>query len=90
MCPESGVTHVSGNTPHERGSRRFGRIERGRAKTAVRLLPLSLVVGAAFLVACDAVARSIVPGRVLPVGVVTAALGAPAIIVLLLRARREA
>jgi len=53
-----------------------------------RLLPLSLVTGAAFLVACDAVARSIVPGRELPVGVVTAALGAPTLVVLLLRARR--
>jgi iron complex transport system permease protein len=56
----------------------------------VRLLPLSLVAGAAFLVACDAVARSIVPGRELPVGVVTAALGTPTLVVLLLRARREA
>jgi iron complex transport system permease protein len=54
----------------------------------VRLLPLSLVAGAAFLVVCDAVARSIVPGRELPVGVVTAALGAPTLVVLLLRARR--
>jgi iron complex transport system permease protein len=54
----------------------------------VRLLPLSLVAGAAFLVACDAAARSIVPGRELSVGVVTAALGAPALVVLLLRARR--
>jgi iron complex transport system permease protein len=53
-----------------------------------RLLPLSLVAGAAFLVVCDAVARSIVPGRELPVGVVTAALGAPTLVVLLLRARR--
>ena len=53
-----------------------------------RLLPLSLVTGAAFLVACDAVARSLVPGRELPVGVVTAALGAPTLVVLLLRARR--
>jgi iron complex transport system permease protein len=56
----------------------------------VRLLPLSLVTGAAFLVVCDAAARSIVPGRELPVGVVTAAIGAPALVVLLLRARREA
>jgi ABC-type Fe3+-siderophore transport system permease subunit len=54
-----------------------------------RLLPLSLIAGAAFLVVCDAVARSIVPGRELPVGVVTAALGAPTLVVLLLRARRQ-
>jgi iron complex transport system permease protein len=53
-----------------------------------RLLPLSLVAGAGFLVACDAVARSLVPGRELPVGVVTATLGAPGLVLLLLRARR--
>ncbi|MEB2310304.1 MAG: iron ABC transporter permease [Sorangiineae bacterium] len=52
------------------------------------LLPLSLVVGAAFLVGCDALARVALPGRDLPVGVVTAALGAPALIVLIARARR--
>lgn len=52
------------------------------------LLPLSLVVGAAFLVGCDALARVALPGRELPVGVVTAALGAPALIVLIARARR--
>jgi iron complex transport system permease protein len=53
-----------------------------------RLLPLSLFAGAGFLVACDAVARSLVPGRELPVGVVTATLGAPGLVLLLLRARR--
>ncbi len=52
------------------------------------LLPLSLVGGAAFLVACDTVARIALPGRELPVGVVTAALGAPALIALLARRRR--
>jgi iron complex transport system permease protein len=56
---------------------------------AVRtLLPLSTVGGAAFLVLCDSLARSVVPGRELPVGVVTAALGAPALVVLIARARR--
>ncbi|HEY3497725.1 MAG TPA: iron ABC transporter permease [Polyangiaceae bacterium] len=52
-----------------------------------RLLPLSLLSGAAFLVACDALARSVVPGRELPVGVVTATVGAPSLVVLLFRAR---
>lgn len=47
------------------------------------LLPLSWVGGAAFLVGCDAVARVVLPGRDLPVGVVTAALGAPALVLLL-------
>jgi iron complex transport system permease protein len=53
-----------------------------------RVLPLSLVSGAAFLVLCDALARSVSPGRELPVGVVTAALGAPGLVVLLFRGRR--
>jgi iron complex transport system permease protein len=52
-----------------------------------RVLPLSLVTGAAFLVLCDALARSLSPGRELPVGVVTAALGAPGLVILLFRAR---
>jgi iron complex transport system permease protein len=54
-----------------------------------RVLPLSLVSGAAFLVLCDALARSVSPGRELPVGVVTAALGAPGLVVLLFRARQR-
>ncbi|HEX5101094.1 MAG TPA: iron ABC transporter permease [Polyangiaceae bacterium] len=56
--------------------------------TLARVLPLSLVTGAAFLVLCDALARSLSPGRELPVGVVTAALGAPALVLLLFRSRR--
>lgn len=55
-----------------------------------RVLPLSLLTGGAFLVVCDALARSLSPGRELPVGVVTAALGAPGLVLLLLRARRGA
>jgi iron complex transport system permease protein len=51
------------------------------------LLPLSLVTGSAFLTLCDAVARTLVPGRELPVGVVTAALGAPALVILIARRR---
>jgi iron complex transport system permease protein len=52
------------------------------------VLPMSIVSGAAFLVACDLFARSILPGRELPVGIVTAALGAPALVLLVVRARR--
>ena len=51
------------------------------------VLPLSLVLGASFLVACDALARVILQNRELPVGVVTAALGAPALVVLIARQR---
>ena len=53
-----------------------------------RVLPLSLASGAAFLVLCDALARSVSPGRELPVGVVTAALGAPGLVLLLFRGRK--
>jgi iron complex transport system permease protein len=53
------------------------------------LLPLSFIGGAAFLVLCDAFARIALPGRELPVGVVTAALGAPALVFLVARSRRE-
>jgi iron complex transport system permease protein len=51
------------------------------------LAPLSALAGAAFLVAADAGARLLLPDRELPVGVVTAALGAPALILLLWRNR---
>lgn len=53
------------------------------------LLPLSLITGAAFLVGCDLFARIVVPGRELPVGIVTAALGAPSLVLLVARARRR-
>lgn len=52
------------------------------------LLPLSALAGAAFLTLCDALSRSLLPGRELPVGVLTAALGAPALIALITRSRR--
>ncbi len=52
------------------------------------LLPMSLCVGAALLVTCDTFARLIVPGRELPVGIVTAALGAPTLVFLVARGRR--
>jgi ABC-type Fe3+-siderophore transport system permease subunit len=51
------------------------------------LLPMSSCVGAAALVTCDLVARLLVPGRELPVGIVTAALGAPALVALVARKR---
>ncbi len=52
------------------------------------VLPASLVGGAAFLVACDTVARLALPGRELPVGVITALLGAPTLVFLVARRRR--
>jgi iron complex transport system permease protein len=52
------------------------------------VLPYSLLVGGAFLVGCDTLARAAWAARELPVGVVTAALGAPAL-VWLIAARRD-
>lgn len=49
------------------------------------LMPLSLAGGAAYLLFCDILARTIVPGRELPVGIVTAILGVPFFVVLLHR-----
>jgi iron complex transport system permease protein len=53
------------------------------------LLPLSAIGGAAFLVACDVVGRTALASREIPVGVVTAALGAPGLVLLLFRARKD-
>ncbi len=51
------------------------------------LLPMSALVGAAFLVACDSLARWVLPGQDLPVGVVTATIGAPLLVFLVTRRR---
>ncbi len=48
-------------------------------------LLLSWLSGGAFLCGCDLLARSILPGRELPVGVLTASLGAPALFLLILK-----
>lgn len=52
------------------------------------LLPMSMLVGAAFLVLADLVARTVVSPSELPVGVVTAFCGAPFFLYLLQRGRR--
>jgi iron complex transport system permease protein len=54
------------------------------------LLPASAMAGAAFLIACDLVARTIVPPIEIRLGVVTALGGAPFFLLLLLRRLREA
>ncbi|MFC4604870.1 FecCD family ABC transporter permease [Rhodococcus kronopolitis] len=51
------------------------------------LLPLSLLLGAAFLVLADVVARTAVAPAELPIGVVTAAIGAPFFLLVLRRTR---
>jgi len=51
------------------------------------LLPMSAISGAGFLVVCDTIARTCIPGRDLPVGVMTAAIGAPLLLWLILGGR---
>ncbi|WP_027351182.1 FecCD family ABC transporter permease [Halotalea alkalilenta] len=52
-----------------------------------RLLPASALIGANFMVLADIVSRIIVPQQVLPIGVVTALVGAPAFALILYRSR---
>jgi iron complex transport system permease protein len=52
------------------------------------LLPLSALSGAIFLVWCDTAARTLFDPRELPVGIVTAIIGAPVFVALMTRARR--
>jgi iron complex transport system permease protein len=54
-----------------------------------RLLPVSLLLGAGFLLAVDTVARTVGPVE-LPLGVLTASLGTPLFLWLLAVARRPA
>ncbi|MBO0891542.1 MAG: iron ABC transporter permease [Acidothermales bacterium] len=53
-----------------------------------RILPLSIVGGAAFLVLADLVARTAASPAEIPLGVITAFVGAPFFLVVLRRARR--
>ena len=52
-----------------------------------RLLPVSALIGAGYLLAVDTLARSIAPVEV-PLGILTAVIGAPFFVVLLARGRR--
>ena len=52
------------------------------------VLPLSMVLGAAFLVAVDLLARTIAAPAEIPIGVLTAAFGAPFFVVVLRSSRR--
>lgn len=54
------------------------------------LLPLSALVGAVFLLWADTLARTLFDPRELPVGIVTALIGAPVFALLLARRRSEA
>lgn len=54
-----------------------------------RLIPASLLGGGSFLVICDALARSVRPPAEIPVGVITALVGGPFFIYLLVRKQSE-
>ncbi len=55
-----------------------------------RLLPLSAVLGASFLILADLLARTAAPPHEIPVGIITAFVGAPFFLYLLRRQRRAA
>jgi iron complex transport system permease protein len=48
-----------------------------------RILPISVIVGAAFLVFADTIARTVLAPSELPLGVVTALVGAPVFVIIL-------
>jgi iron complex transport system permease protein len=52
------------------------------------LLPMSMLAGAIFMLWADTAARTLFDPRELPVGIVTALIGAPAFLLILLRYRR--
>ncbi|SDO24251.1 FecCD family ABC transporter permease [Alkalicoccus daliensis] len=51
------------------------------------VLPLSMIIGGAFLISADIFARTIIAPKELPIGVITALIGAPIFAVLLIRNR---
>lgn len=53
------------------------------------VIPGSIVTGAAFLLGCDIVSRAIDVSATIPVGVVTALIGSPIFLYLILRQRRD-
>ncbi|WP_462409697.1 FecCD family ABC transporter permease [Neobacillus sp. Marseille-QA0830] len=52
------------------------------------LLPLSILIGGAFLIMADLVSRTIISPTELPIGVITALLGAPAFALILIQRKR--
>ncbi|RWR27333.1 iron ABC transporter permease [Sinirhodobacter populi] len=52
-----------------------------------RLIPTAALIGAIFLIAADVVSRMLIPGQVVPIGVVTALVGAPGFALILIRGK---
>lgn len=55
----------------------------------VMLVPATALAGAVFLVISDVVSRIVIPGQVLPIGVITALVGAPAFAVVMIKGRQR-
>ena len=60
------------------------------AVTPAATLPASALGGALFLIAADMLSRTLIPGQVIPVGVVTALIGAPVFALILVSRRGRA
>ncbi|WP_176446617.1 iron ABC transporter permease [Lentibacillus sp. CBA3610] len=54
----------------------------------VHLLPLSILTGAGFLMLTDLVSRTIISPQILPIGVITALIGAPVFALILMKQRK--
>ena len=52
-----------------------------------KLIPVSVLTGAFFLLACDTVARTIIPNAEIPIGIITAIIGAPIFAVALIQSK---
>jgi len=53
------------------------------------VVPASAIVGAAFLVGADIIAREIVAPVIIPVGIVTSCVGGPLFLYLIIKKKRE-
>lgn len=53
-----------------------------------RLMPATALIGAIFLICADVLSRTMIKGQVLPIGVITALIGAPAFAFILIRGRQ--
>lgn len=53
-----------------------------------RLLPASALIGGLFLVLCDTLGRTLMAPRVIPIGVITALIGGPVFLAILVRRRK--
>jgi iron complex transport system permease protein len=54
------------------------------------LLPAAALIGAVFMIVADILSRTLIPGQVLPIGVITALVGAPAFALILGQRRARA